>query len=62
MKYGKIVEGTFIERPNRFIAMVDISGTFIDRPNRFIAICEITDPDTGQCKELLFQHILNTSA
>ena len=43
MKYGKIVEGTFIERPNRFIAMVDISGT-VER-------CHVKN--TGRCRELL---------
>ena len=26
MKYGKIVEGKFIDRPNRFIAHVEIAG------------------------------------
>ncbi|MBO6083819.1 MAG: hypothetical protein J6O90_01880 [Candidatus Methanomethylophilaceae archaeon] len=27
MRYEHIVTGTFINRPNRFIAMVDVSGT-----------------------------------
>ena len=27
MRYEHIVTGTFISRPNRFIAMVDVSGT-----------------------------------
>ena len=26
MKYGKIVDGKFIDRPNRFIAHVEIAG------------------------------------
>ena len=26
MKYGKIVEGKFIDRPNRFIAHVEMQG------------------------------------
>ena len=37
---------------DQFIAMVDVSGT-VER-------CHVKN--TGQCKKLLFQHILNTSA
>ncbi len=43
MKYKKIVKGTFIERPNRFIAYVDIAGK--------TEICHVLN--TGRCKELL---------
>ena len=43
MRYEHIVTGTFISRPNRFIAMVDISGT-IER-------CHVKN--TGRCRELL---------
>ena len=43
LKYRKIVGGTFISRPNRFIAKVMIDG------------CEETVhvKNTGRCKELL---------
>ena len=43
MKYSKIVEGIFLERPNRFIAYVLIEG---DR-----TICHVKN--TGRCRELL---------
>ncbi len=43
MKYEHIVTGTFISRPNRFIAMVDVSGT-VER-------CHVKN--TGRCRELL---------
>lgn len=43
MKYDKIVKGTFLERPNRFIAYVDIFGN--------IETCHVLN--TGRCKELL---------
>ena len=43
MKYSKVIDGKFIERPNRFIALVDIKGS--------------TEPvhvkNTGRCRELL---------
>lgn len=43
MKYREIVRGIFQERPNRFIAYVDINGT-----------CETVHvKNTGRCKELL---------
>ncbi|MBO5287675.1 MAG: DNA/RNA nuclease SfsA [Clostridia bacterium] len=43
MKYDKIVNGTFISRPNRFIAQVEIDG-----------IMETVHvKNTGRCKELL---------
>lgn len=43
MKYDKIVKGRFIERPNRFVAYVDINGQ--------IEKCHVKN--TGRCKELL---------
>lgn len=43
MRYGKIVQGSFISRPNRFIALVDIDG-----------VTETVHvKNTGRCKELL---------
>ena len=43
MKYGKIVEGKFIDRPNRFIAHVETQG----RPET------VHVKNTGRCRELL---------
>src|SRR5471030_957572 len=43
MKYENIIKGKFIERPNRFIAHIDINGK--------IEICHVKN--TGRCKELL---------
>lgn len=43
MKYGKIVEGVFVERPNRFIAHVKIGGT----------VETVHVKNTGRCKEIL---------
>ncbi len=43
MKYKNIKEGTFKERPNRFIAYVEIDGK--------TEICHVKN--TGRCKELL---------
>ena len=43
MKYRNIVKGTFLERPNRFIAYVDIAG------NRETVHVK----NTGRCGELL---------
>lgn len=43
MKYNKIVEGTFIKRPNRFIAIVEIN----DREET------VHVKNTGRCQELL---------
>lgn len=43
MKYEKIVSGRFIERPNRFIAMVEIDGQAHK--------CHVKN--TGRCRELL---------
>lgn len=43
MKYHNIIEGTFLSRPNRFIAHVEIEGKE--------EICHVKN--TGRCKELL---------
>ena len=43
MKYRETVEGAFIDRPNRFIAHVDVNGT----------VETVHVKNTGRCKELL---------
>ena len=43
MKYKSIVEGRFLERPNRFIAKVEINGR----------VETVHVKNTGRCKELL---------
>ena len=43
MKYAQIVQGRFLERPNRFIAMAEINGQ--------IEKCHVKN--TGRCRELL---------
>ena len=43
MKYGKMVEGVFVKRPNRFIAHILIDGKE--------EICHVKN--TGRCRELL---------
>ena len=43
MQYGHIVEGRFIERPNRFVAYVDIDGKRE----------KVHVKNTGRCRELL---------
>ena len=43
MRYDNCIKGTFIERPNRFIAYVDIGGN--------IETCHVKN--TGRCRELL---------
>ena len=45
MKYNDIYEGVFIERPNRFIAKVNIDGE--------VKTCHVKN--TGRCRELLTQ-------
>ncbi len=45
MKYKNIVSGKFIERPNRFIAMVEINGKTET----------VHVKNTGRCKELLIK-------
>ena len=43
VQYGKMVEGIFLERPNRFIAHIEIDG----KPE----VCHVKN--TGRCRELL---------
>ncbi|MBR4863650.1 MAG: DNA/RNA nuclease SfsA [Oscillospiraceae bacterium] len=43
MKYGKMVKGSFLSRPNRFIAHVEIGGSEV--------VCHVKN--TGRCRELL---------
>lgn len=43
MKYEKIIKGKFIERPNRFVAIVDVDGQ-----NHRVHV-----KNTGRCRELL---------
>ena len=48
MKYYNIIEANFIERPNRFIAYVDIAG---ERTKVHVK-------NTGRCRELLKDNAL----
>ena len=43
MKYREIVSGIFLDRPNRFIAHVDVNGT----------VETVHVKNTGRCRELL---------
>ena len=43
MTYRKIVKGTFVDRPNRFIAHVMVEGE----------LCTVHVKNTGRCRELL---------
>ena len=43
MRYGKMVEGVFLARPNRFIAHIEINGR--------MEVCHVKN--TGRCRELL---------
>ena len=45
MKYREIVDGIFLDRPNRFIAHVDVNGT----------VETVHVKNTGRCRELLLQ-------
>lgn len=47
MKYGKIVEGKFIERLNRFVAVCSIDGQEVH--------CHVKN--TGRCKEILVEGV-----
>lgn len=48
MKYRKTIRAKFIERPNRFIAIVDINGS----------IETVHVKNTGRCKELLIKGVI----
>ena len=43
MKYGNMVPGTFLARPNRFVAHIEIGGE--------VRVCHVKN--TGRCRELL---------
>ena len=43
MKYREVADGIFLDRPNRFIAHVDVNGT----------VETVHVKNTGRCKELL---------
>lgn len=43
MRYEQVVQGRFLSRPNRFIAMVDVNGRE--------TVCHVKN--TGRCRELL---------
>jgi len=47
MQYGKVIWGKFIERPNRFVAKVEINGT----------VETVHVKNTGRCKELLLPNV-----
>lgn len=47
MNYKKVIEGRFIERPNRFIAIVEING--------IMETCHVKN--TGRCRELLIKGV-----
>ena len=47
MKYNNIFVGNFIERPNRFIALVNVDGDSV--------VCHVKN--TGRCKELLINGV-----
>ncbi len=49
MKYDRVIQGTFIDRPNRFIANVRIKGEG-DVPDPVVR-CHVKN--TGRCKEIL---------
>ena len=43
MKYREIVDGIFLDHPNRFIAHIDVNG----------AVETVHVKNTGRCRELL---------
>lgn len=43
MRYGRVVKGWFLDRPNRFVAHVEVEGR--------IELCHVKN--TGRCRELL---------
>jgi sugar fermentation stimulation protein A len=47
MQYGKVIWGKFIERPNRFVAKVEINGT----------VETVHVKNTGRCKEILLPNV-----
>ncbi len=54
MEYKCIVEGRFLERPNRFIAMVKIGNTMAAaQEQNSVRIEKVHVKNTGRCRELL---------
>ena len=53
MKYSKVVQGKFLERPNRFIAKVEISTSGGKTKGKQTLIETVHVKNTGRCKELL---------
>lgn len=49
MKYDRVITGIFESRPNRFIAMVEITDP--DTGNMYVCKCHVKK--TMQCNELL---------
>ena len=47
MKYQNVTTGTFLSRPNRFIAYVDVNGS--------VQMCHVKN--TGRCRELLIEGV-----
>ena len=51
MKYDRVIQGTFIDRPNRFIANVRIQGEGNEPDSDPVVRCHVKN--TGRCRELL---------
>ena len=51
MKYREIADGIFVDRPNRFIAHVDVNGV----------VETVHVKNTGRCKELFVGFIMPVS-
>jgi len=49
MHYDRVITGTFIDRPNRFIAICEITDP--DTGQRVVSRCHVKN--TGRCKEIL---------
>lgn len=49
MKYDRVITGIFESRPNRFIAMVEITDP--DTGNVYVCKCHVKN--TGPCNEIL---------
>ncbi|MBP3347895.1 MAG: DNA/RNA nuclease SfsA [Clostridia bacterium] len=47
MRYSHIVRGVFVDRPNRFIANVEVAGE--------VSVCHVKN--TGRCRELLIKGV-----
>ncbi len=49
MKYDSVIQGTFIDRPNRFIAICEMTDP--DTGRKAVSRCHVKN--TGRCKEIL---------